>query len=239
MHKSIHVPEGDVLIHAGDLTNVGEMRDVYDFAEWIEKLPHQFKIVIAGNHDYCFENDNFYSARAALRDAGVIFLQDDWTQLNFVKPLDLPGWKIPEGIPEEFPDHTLKTNIYGTPWQPTFHNWAFNLNEGQLAEKWAKIPPNTDILVVHGPPHKIRDKTQEGAHHGSTTLLNRINEIKPGLVVCGHIHEDRGVYLIEREDGHDTWVVNASCVTRRMRIQPGDPFIFKTTDGKTFDRDVL
>jgi predicted phosphodiesterase len=217
-HRSLYIPDGDLLVHAGDFTNVGDLKDVYSFAAWLRDLPHANKVVIAGNHDFCFENDNFYSARAAIIDSGAIYLQDEGCQILS-------------------PDEDFSVNVYGTPWQPWFHDWAFNLRtEEEMQEKWEMIWPNTDILLVHGPPAKLHDKTEEGVRTGSSTLGQRIQQIKPGLVVCGHIHEDRGVTEIDNEGHHrNTWVANASCLTRKYKIQPGPQFVFETDDGKHFD----
>ena len=42
------IPDGDVLLHCGDFTNVGKLEEVAAFAHWFEKLPHKRKIIIAG-----------------------------------------------------------------------------------------------------------------------------------------------------------------------------------------------
>ncbi len=50
-------------------------------------------------------------------------------------------------------------NIYGSPWQPFFCNWAFNLPRGEeLASKWSAIPQETDVLLTHGAPFCHGDK---------------------------------------------------------------------------------
>ena len=50
-----HIPNGDVLIHAGDLTNVGTVEEIQAQINWLDSLPHREKIVIAGNHDSYFD----------------------------------------------------------------------------------------------------------------------------------------------------------------------------------------
>ena len=54
--NKIQVPEGDVLIHAGDFTNSGKPDEVEWFNKWLGNLPHKHKIVIAGNHDITFDS---------------------------------------------------------------------------------------------------------------------------------------------------------------------------------------
>jgi predicted phosphohydrolase len=56
MHRMVEVPDGDVFIHAGDITMAGEESIIKDFDDWLGTLPHKHKIVICGNHDLCFED---------------------------------------------------------------------------------------------------------------------------------------------------------------------------------------
>lgn len=49
------IPTGDVLIHAGDLTNSGSIQDIQAQIDWLASLPHREKIIIAGNHDTYFD----------------------------------------------------------------------------------------------------------------------------------------------------------------------------------------
>ena len=140
------VPDGDVFIHAGDFTNVGELSDVIDFNGWLKSLPHQHKIVIAGNHDLCFESS----------PAKAIPLLEDCIYLQ-ASSVVIEG-KL----------------FYGSPWQPRFRDWAFNLDRGEdLAEKWALIPTNTDILITHCPPSGILDRSQSGESLGCSDLSKR------------------------------------------------------------------
>ena len=59
LHDRLVLPSGDVLIHAGDFSNVGEPEIVEKFDEWLGQQSHPIKIVIAGNHDICFDIDNY------------------------------------------------------------------------------------------------------------------------------------------------------------------------------------
>ncbi len=117
--ESFDVPEGDLLIHAGDLTGRGTEAEVEAAVEWLESLPHRDKILIAGNHDFYFERENA-RARALVREA--VYLQDSEITVQGLR-------------------------IWGSPWQPWFGDWAFNLPRGQkLHEKWERIPEGIDIL---------------------------------------------------------------------------------------------
>ena len=88
-------------------------------------------------------------------------------------------------------------NIYGSPWQPEFYNWAFNVKRGkELAEIWAKIPENLDILITHGPPSGILDYTYTGMNVGCVDLITKIMEVKPKISCFGHIHYGYGEKVV-------------------------------------------
>jgi Icc-related predicted phosphoesterase len=181
-HRKTVMPPGDILIHAGDLTKYGWLEEVEEFNDWLGTLNHlyRYKIVIAGNHDFCFaERPN--EARARITNA--TYLEDTAT--------------VVEGI-----------KIYGSPWQPWFGGWAFNLPRGpESAAVWAKIPDDTDILITHGPPEGILDQNRRGDCCGCRDLLDRVVGLRLRLHVFGHIHEAAG-----QLDIGGTTFVNASTI---------------------------
>ena len=189
-HAGLAVPDGDLLIHAGDATMAGRPEELDQFDAWLGTLPHRHKVVIAGNHDRLFE-DQPEEARRHITNA--LYLQD--------------AEHVVEGL-----------RIWGSPWQPWFLSWAFNLKRGApLRAKWALIPPGIDVLVTHGPPHKIRDRVKgamaqglnialgHGPNVGCEELREAVRRVRPRLHVFGHIHEGYG-----REEADGTLFVNAS-----------------------------
>ena len=68
------LPDGDVLVHAGDISGRGTLGEIGAFVEWFAALPHRYKIMIAGNHDFAFETRA--AAAEALVPAGVTYLRD-------------------------------------------------------------------------------------------------------------------------------------------------------------------
>ena len=128
------LPGGDILIHAGDLTSRGYINEIENFAKWYDKIDnYDTKVFICGNHDFGFQDDHEKVKGLLTGYKTIDYLQDDWM---------LVGEDI---------DNMVK--IWGSPWQPEFHNWAFNLPRGdKLKEKWDMIPVDTDILITHGPP---------------------------------------------------------------------------------------
>lgn len=171
-HDALRLPSGDVLIHAGDFTGVGRSHEVEAFAKWLGAQPHRHKILIAGNHDWLFERDNA-QARAWLARycPKAHYLQDSGVEIEGVK-------------------------FWGSPWTPLFLNWAFNLKRGQpLADKWAQVPSDTQVLITHGPPWGILDLTRHGENVGCKDLKDALNkQISPKVHVFGHIHEGYGTW---------------------------------------------
>lgn len=164
-HESIKIPDGDALVHAGDATVLGTFDETNAFAVWFANLPHRYKIFVAGNHDWLFETDPG-AARRLVRE--VNYLQDSMVEIEGVK-------------------------FYGSPWQPRFFDWAFNLNRGaEMAEKWRLIPAETDVLITHCPPFGILDETPGGERAGCEELRKTVESIRPRLHVFGHIHHGYG-----------------------------------------------
>jgi hypothetical protein len=117
------------------------------------------------------------------------------------------------GVGEDM-DNMVK--IWGSPWQPEFHNWAFNLPRGEkLKEKWDMIPTDVDILVTHGPAFgKLDFVPYDGVNVGCEDLLSKIQEVKPKIHVCGHIHEGYGYVF----DGN-THFINAAVLNGRYEFR--------------------
>jgi len=193
-NREIVVPGGDLLIHAGDLTMRGTENEIIKFNAWFGALPHKYKVLIAGNHDWLFQLDP--SGAEGLLDDGIIYLRDSSVEIEGLK-------------------------IYGSPWQPRFYEWAFNLDRGEeMAGKWRLIPDDTDILITHGPPNGILDRTVDGDHAGCEELYKKVRAIKPRAHIFGHIHEGYGTAT----EG-DTRFVNAcNCDERYRQLNP--PIVF-------------
>lgn len=191
------LPGGDLIIHAGDIMNSGyENRDVLDFLTWYESIPgYDKRVFIAGNHDRMFE-DHPEHIKDILSDfPNIIYLQDEAYELY-----DL--------------DRDKSIKIYGSPWQPEFYSWAFNLPKGgiEIAGKWEAIPNDTDILITHGPAFGTLDtvagRPWDGL--GCEQLAERIERLRPKIHICGHIHSGYGY---EFKDG--THFFNASVLDER------------------------
>jgi Icc-related predicted phosphoesterase len=173
------LPGGDVLIHAGDISNKGYPTEIQDFIKWfstIENYTH--KIFIAGNHDFGCQ-DEVLAVQELLRlNPGSEYLYDDMFLIG-----------------DESVDYDDMVKVWGSPWQPEFYNWAFNLPRqgAELKEVWNMIPSDVDILITHGPPYGHLDYVAYSKQNvGCELLRDRIDLIKPKIHVFGHIHSSYG-----------------------------------------------
>ena len=210
-HKKVtdDLPGGDLLLHAGDLSSMGYEHEIREFAAWYNKLSnYHHKVFIAGNHDWGFQNNvEKVKEIIGLYDT-ITYLQDDWVNVGDSDPND---------------PNVNTVKIWGSPWQPEFYNWAFNLprNGWELEVKWNDIPLNTDILVTHGPAWgKVDTVLGQGIPLGCELLSETIKVVKPKIHVCGHIHTGYGYVF----DG-DTHYFNAAVLDEKYYCTQ-KPFTF-------------
>lgn len=188
------IPECDLLLIAGDICPTYDHSPMFQaiwlqeyFGRWIKtEVPAKHVIAVAGNHDFVWQNNQ-----------ELVFPHPEWLYLQDF------GWTL------------LDHNIWGTPWQLPFMDWAFNLPEPELEKKWAMIPDNTDILVVHGPPRGYGDfVARDEEHIGSPSLTERIRALPNlKLAVFGHNHGGYGVY-----DMDGKILVNASILNDKYGV---------------------
>lgn len=202
LHENLpEIPACDLLLIAGDIT-FGFKGDlvsqqswiINDFKRWCASVPADEVVVVAGNHDQSIAQWGWVPGYMP-----CVYLEDEQTEFAGLK-------------------------IWGTPWQPWFHDWAFNApsrnGEEFLAEKFAAIPDDTDIIVCHGPPLGYGDQVGSShaedrsgqPHAGSQALLDAIDRVRPRLVVCGHIHSGYGIY-----QRGDTAIINAALVNNTYK----------------------
>jgi Icc-related predicted phosphoesterase len=175
------VPPCDVLLIAGDVCPL-ESHDLdfqadwlrHRFTRWLRRVPARQTIFIAGNHDFVFDEDP--ALVADITWPGV-YLQDSGC--------------VWEGV-----------RFWGSPWARYLPGWAFTAREEDLRRHWERIPTDTQVLLVHGPPQGLGDEvigniSGDLLHVGSRTLreaLSRLTGLE--LVVFGHIHECAGFYRL-------------------------------------------
>ncbi len=167
-HRSLRLPEGDILIHCGDISGRGSLVEVADFLNWYSSLPHLHKVLIAGNHDFLAEqNPTLFES---LIPQNVIYLNDSGCNIGGLR-------------------------IWGSPISPWFFDWAFNRQRGaDIRRHWDLIPLDTEILITHGPPYGILDEVVHDRRRvGCQDLLTKIESLNLLKInAFGHIHEGYG-----------------------------------------------
>lgn len=185
------IPEGDLLVHCGDLTFTGAAVDLVREAKWLQgiKIGHGFQevVIIAGNHDWLAEQ-NPGLTKSIFTEHSCLYLHHE--------PAEIEGIKF-----------------FGSGYTPFFMNWALNVRRGpDLARLWSQIPDDTQILVTHGPPWGIGDRTlgyenvlpygieyEPPRHVGCHDLLRRIEQLNDLKIhACGHIHSGYGVHKTDK-----------------------------------------
>jgi Icc-related predicted phosphoesterase len=198
LEKKIGIPNGDILVHTGDHSNLGSFDECKAFLDWFANQPHKHKVFIAGNHDLIFETNP--ELMLSVIPSNIKYLEDSMV--------------IVEGL-----------KIWGSPVSPKFGTWGFNKKRGsEIMTHWAKIPKDVDILLTHTPPFGILDATFSGHRVGCEDLAEVLETIRPKLCVYGHIHKSRGVAERYVESATPSIFVNACCLNDGHGIA-GEPYV--------------
>lgn len=217
LHEIEDFPDGDILVLAGDVLRnfyspsarwsdaeqqVGALEDL---CAWVtDQMPHRKVVLVAGNHDWVFQLEPKKAREVLAAHPKVVYLEDAGAEVCGLR-------------------------FWGSPWQPEFCGWAFNLpRDGKaLTSAWAKVPAGLDVLVTHGPPFGILDSSPEvGCHEvGDRLLLERVKVVKPRFHVFGHIHGGYG----RKRVGETEFLNVAACDESYMPVQR--PMVFDVTPG--------
>ena len=198
------MPEGDVLVHAGDATYRGTVEEVQQFRDDLIKHVTRYKHIVfaPGNHDWGFEKDE--------EKFRMLFAEYDNIHILINQEVVIDGIKF-----------------WGSPVCPPFGRWAFYRDDKGRKELWESIPKDTDVLITHGPPHGILDEVENYwdprniKNTGCDYLASKVLYVHPKLHIFGHIHEGYG-YL----DLYKTKFVNASIMDERYK-PVNKPFVLE------------
>jgi Icc-related predicted phosphoesterase len=189
-HKNLTVPDGELLIHAGDFAMRAKKPHVVEFAEWFKSLPHPYKIIVPGNHDCYLDGHNYWGHELF---APAIYLDHEYCEVMGLK-------------------------IFGSPYSSSIYEpsmWSFDYpREGfRSKELWDSITGKLDILITHGPPYGILDLVEnahvgEDPHVGDLNLLYAVERSAPMIHLFGHIHECHGTTDNERTKFYNVSVCN-------------------------------
>ena len=184
-------PSGDVLVIAGDTLSLDHrieaQREQFEaeLVPFLAGLPHERILLVAGNHDFLFADPQPWQESLPVN---VTYLLDQAVEIGGVR-------------------------FWGTPLEHTAAGLGVHGARGEARSRWAAIPAETDVLVVHGPPYGSLDKTAPrfgGEHVGSPSLRDWIERHQPRAVICGHIHEGFGVDRIGSTAVHNVSYLDAS-----------------------------
>lgn len=179
---------GDLLVIAGDLTSTHTEPEFLDCFDWISEQNYRKKILIAGNHDGRMEEEDYRGPIGCMKEA-FTYLCDSGTEFEGMKIWGSPWTKMWAGINPKCAGFTVSS-------------------EEELAEKWAMIPSDTDILITHSPPYGFGDQVERretdptwkihkwrvglGSKSLSDLYMKKPNDKWPKLWVFGHIHSGYG-----------------------------------------------
>ncbi|MCJ1377988.1 hypothetical protein MMC17_001084 [Xylographa soralifera] len=191
------LPRGDILIHAGDLTNQGTLSELQRTVDWIEQSDFEAKIVIAGNHDITLDSAFYFQHGLVfhnqhpqnsdecirrLRDSpSITYLNHESKELKLTRP--------------DGPRTSFK--VFGSPYSPARGLWAFSYLPDEASLWWEKIPSDTDVVITHTPPRLHCDESRDRGAAGCEMLRRSLWHIRPQLAICGHVHEGRGVQRVQ------------------------------------------
>lgn len=218
-HEQIDLPDGDVLVHAGDFTRQGAPEEVREFADWLGDQPHEHQVVVAGNHETCLEPDSELSDHdPEYRDEAIEILEDVAIYLE-------NGSVMIDGV-----------TFFGSPNTPTFEGWAFERDEDELEVIYEDIPQSTDVLVTHTPLYGVLDRVagsfetkrignllvnQTHKNVGSVALHKSVEQIEPAVHLFGHIHPQYGT-----KETAGTRFYNVALVDNNFEIK-NDPVVIE------------
>lgn len=222
MTKYNKLPKGDILIHAGDFSNIGRKTEILDFMSWLHRQLDKFNhiIFISGNHDRGM--DEFFVETKSSIGHIKVYQESDLDDTSVI--IEKPEWLIEAIASMDKRIHYLENsevsingiNFWGSPITPNFYEqyWAFNRSRGEkIAKYWDMIPKDTNVLITHGPSMGIGDYIKDqmvnvGCEELETKVRYELPELK--LHVFGHIHDAYG----KKTEGNTTYV-NASICTEQ------------------------
>ena len=165
-HERLSLPEGDLLIHCGDIFDLYSRNpaDLREMDAWFARQPFDKIVCTGGNHDHLLEH-------------AIGLLAQPFRHAQYLQ------------------DQTIRyrgLSIFGAPWVPGLPTHAFPKSRSGLEEAWARIPTGVDILITHTPPRGILDRSSRGLSFGCPELASQLQRISPKVHCFGHVHASAG-----------------------------------------------
>lgn len=201
-----HIEPCDALLLAGDtcpiegefgdhepMTQARWLREVFN--PWVDAQPVERVVLIGGNHDAILDRVYSQGLPYELHEK-ITYLLDSGTRIGETGP-----------------------RVWGSPWTPELVEWPFYKTHFGLREIAAAMPRDYEIWLLHSPPassaHGYRlDYAKNGEHAGNPFTTLRLAELKPQLVICGHIHEGYGIAGL-----HESNIANAAFLDQGYQVR--------------------
>uniref|UniRef100_A0A7S1SFF1 Calcineurin-like phosphoesterase domain-containing protein n=1 Tax=Alexandrium catenella TaxID=2925 RepID=A0A7S1SFF1_ALECA len=201
LDKSFPLPPADILLHTGDVSNMGTDAELADFNGWLGEIKDRYKhiVVITGNHDWIDPISKVGSGELAAADVlSPAFMQAKMPNAKVLtnSMVELEGLKI-----------------YGSGWAPWYgltqpgdkERMEWSPARSEIYQAWSKgepspthmygdIPAGIDILMTHEPAWGFFDASWAEHWGSSKELRAHIERAKPKAHLFGHVHEQRGVW---------------------------------------------
>lgn len=214
----VDIPKCDILLIGGDITPLDiEKNNVLSqmwfagaFTRWVDDLPCQQVIAVAGNHDRCLQDcplilDNLYKATRHK----IEFLENTYTSVSIN-------------------DEVIK--IWGSPWCQHLKRFAYSADEANLQNYYSSMPSKCDIILTHDVPYigdcgKITEGSRKGTNLGNKILAKKVKETLPIVHIYGHIHSSN--HELESKRGIDTKFACVSVLDEDYQLKY-KPLMFNT-----------
>lgn len=209
-HENIVLPQGDVLLHTGDVTMRGSLGELEKFLDWFRSRDFLYKIFIAGDHDTILDystqgektfellGELFKSYHVNEAEGSVSYLEDNGKNI----------WGV---------------NFFGSPYTSSPYygvGTAFKRRKGkELFKALCPIPKGVDVLMTHEAPRYTCDFDTDLNSYLGSAELRLINKIRrPKVNVFGHIKDGYGI-----NSDSDTLYVNGASY---CHLHPTRPVVF-------------
>lgn len=231
------LPQADVAIHCGDLTMNGTIDQHEAAIALLKSIDAEIKVVIPGNHDLTLDT-RYYEKSGHVYGPRPKYNQEQLQQIRDLyigsEAKDAGIHYFEEGIHNLQLKNNAEITLYASAYTPEFCGWSFayELWEDRYNSSAAANPmptfdsdtplehsqKNVDIVVTHGPPHTILDKTTRNENVGCPHLLTAVSRCRPLLHCFGHIHEGWGAVRKSWSSSIDNSTISSSANLLSERV---------------------
>ena len=191
----------DVAIHCGDLTEESKLDEFCATLELLNTIEAPLKLVIAGNHDFTLDAVSFRkkveeATRQQLEPELISAVYGEYDEARcLLTDAKKDGIHfLDEGKHRFSLQNGTKLAIFASPFTPSLGDGGFQYtpDQGHVFD----IERGTDIVVTHGPPRGILDRTNSRERAGCSDLFMAVARAKPQVHCFGHIHEGWGAKMV-------------------------------------------